>query len=80
MDKSQHTPQYRRLVKALRKAREAAGLTQEEVAGRLGAYASFVSKCESGERRLDVVELAALCKVYGTDLAALLREAGLCGK
>ncbi|VTU00883.1 xre family transcriptional regulator : XRE family transcriptional regulator OS=Pseudomonas syringae CC1557 GN=N018_03520 PE=4 SV=1: HTH_31 [Gemmataceae bacterium] len=75
MDKSQHTAAYRRLTAALRRAREAAGLTQADVAAKLGAYASFVSKVESGERRVDVVELAALCRAYGTDLVALLRAA-----
>jgi transcriptional regulator with XRE-family HTH domain len=78
MDKSQHTRAYRRLTAALRAAREAAGLTQAEVAARLGAYASFVSKVESGERRVDAVELAALCRVYRADLVAILRAAGLC--
>jgi hypothetical protein len=36
-----------------------------------------VSKVEAGERRLDVVELAALCAVYQADLAEVLREAKL---
>ncbi|VTU01475.1 ---NA--- : Uncharacterized protein OS=Thauera sp. 63 GN=C664_08778 PE=4 SV=1: HTH_31 [Gemmataceae bacterium] len=75
MDKSQHTAAYHRLTAALRRAREAAGLTQADVAAKLGAYASFVSKVESGERRVDVVELAALCRAYGADLVALLRAA-----
>ena len=78
MEKSQHTAQYRRLIKALRKAREEAGLTQQQVAEQLKVYASFVSKCEAGERRLDVVELAAFCKACGIELIDLLREAGLC--
>lgn len=76
MDKSQHTRAYRRLVAALRRAREQAGFTQEEVAVRLGVYASYVSKCESGERRIDVVELAAFCRVYEVSLADFLRSAG----
>jgi transcriptional regulator with XRE-family HTH domain len=77
MDKSQHTEEYRQLTEALRKARDNAGLTQGEVAARLKTYASFVSKCESGERRVDVVELTAFCKVYGVDLIEFLRAAGL---
>lgn len=79
MEKSQHTRQYLRVTRALRAAREAAGLTQSDVAAALGAYATFVSKVESGERRVDVVELARLCRVYGVDLAAFLRSVGLCG-
>jgi transcriptional regulator with XRE-family HTH domain len=77
MDKSQHTRQYRRLIEALRRTREKAGFTQEEVAARLKTYASFVSKCESGERRIDVVELAAFLEIYEVDLAEFLRSAGL---
>jgi transcriptional regulator with XRE-family HTH domain len=77
MDKTQHTEAYRRLTQALRAARERAGLTQLDVAARLGVYASFVSKCESGERRLDVVELAAFCRVYGVRLADFLADLGL---
>jgi ribosome-binding protein aMBF1 (putative translation factor) len=76
-DKSQHTRAYRQLLEALRTAREQAGLKQEEVAEKLGTYASFVSKCESGERRVDVVELAMLCRIYDVNLAELLRSLGL---
>ena len=75
--KSQHTREYDRFVAALRAARERAGLTQSDVAKKLRTYASFVSKCEAGERRLDVVELKRLCAVYGVGLVDLLREAGL---
>ena len=62
MDKSQHTAAYRRLTAASREARERAGLTQQQLAERVRVYASFVSKVESGERRIDVIELAVLCK------------------
>jgi transcriptional regulator with XRE-family HTH domain len=78
MEKSQHTKSYQKLTAALREAREAAGLTQAQVAEKLGLYASFVSKVESGERRIDVIELAQFCKVYDVELVALLRAAGLC--
>jgi transcriptional regulator with XRE-family HTH domain len=77
MQKSQHTRAYKRLIQALRQARETAGLTQMDVARKLGTYASFVSKCESGERRIDVVELAAFCRVYDLDLLDFLRTLGL---
>lgn len=77
MNKSQHTRAYRRLIEALRLEREKAGYTQGEVAARLKTYASFVSKCESGERRIDVVELSALLKVYDVELIEFLRAAGL---
>jgi hypothetical protein len=43
----------------------------------MGVYASYVSKCESGERRVDVVELAQFCRAYGITLIDFLRDARL---
>jgi transcriptional regulator with XRE-family HTH domain len=60
--------EYERFLKAFRKARESRGLTQVEVARILKKPQSYVSKCESGERRVDVIELAAFAKVYGKPL------------
>lgn len=42
----------------------AAGLTQAEAAERLNKPQSFVSKCEAGERRIDVIELLEYCRIY----------------
>jgi transcriptional regulator with XRE-family HTH domain len=42
------------------RTRLVAGLTQAQAASRLGVYANYLSKIESGERRIDVVELSAL--------------------
>jgi transcriptional regulator with XRE-family HTH domain len=64
------------LLETLRAAREDAGLTQSEVAKHFNSHASFVSKVEAGERRIDVVELADLCRLYGLRLAAFLKRAG----
>jgi transcriptional regulator with XRE-family HTH domain len=63
--RSLHTEAYQRFLERLRKVREEAGLTQVEVAERLGRPPSYVSKCESGERRVDVVELSEFAAVYG---------------
>lgn len=43
--------------KAIKEVRQKAGLTQKELAHQMGKYQSYVSKYESGERRLDYVEL-----------------------
>jgi len=77
MGKSWHFRQYERLLAALRAARIEAGFTQAQVGAKFGTHASFVSKIESGERRLDVVELAEFCRIYGVPLAAFLNRAGL---
>lgn len=55
------------LTKALIAARHAAGLTQTEVAEKLGRPQSFVSKYEQGERRLDVAEFVDVCRAIGND-------------
>ncbi len=49
----------------MRKARLEAGLTQVQVAKKLGHHQSYVSKIESGERRVDVIELNKFAKLYG---------------
>lgn len=64
-----HGPAYQELARRLRAAREDAGLTQAEAARSLGRPQSFISKTESGERRVDVVELAAIARLYGKKLA-----------
>jgi len=55
---------YKRFRARLIQARKEAGLTQVEVAKRLGRPNSFISKCELGERRVDVVELQQLAQIY----------------
>ena len=61
---STRTPAYRRFLKRLREARQEAGLTQVVVAKRLRRTQAFVSKCESGDRRVDVIELKAFARLY----------------
>lgn len=51
-----HDERYRALIRQLKDARIALGLSQEVVALNLGKRQQFVSKYESGERRLDVIE------------------------
>ena len=65
---------HQRLVALLRHYREKAGLRQVELAERLGRPQSFVSKYESGQRRLDVVELKAICDAVGVSTVALVRR------
>jgi transcriptional regulator with XRE-family HTH domain len=67
-------PEYRRFLVRLREARERAGLTQVEVAKRLGVPQSYVSKSESGERRVDVIELALFARLYRRQVAFFLQR------
>lgn len=59
-----HSEAYAEFQRRLREAREAAGLTQTEVADALGLPQSFVSKSETGERRVDALELARFARLY----------------
>ncbi|HET6201611.1 MAG TPA: helix-turn-helix transcriptional regulator [Planctomycetota bacterium] len=63
-----HTRRYRAFLARLRRAREEAGLTQVEVARRVGRPQTWVSKCELGERRVDFVELEDLAAACGKPL------------
>lgn len=56
------------LLGLLRELRHRAGLRQRDLAERLGESQSFVSKYESGERRLDIVELRYICAALGLSL------------
>lgn len=58
----------------MRAAREARGITQQELAKRLGKPQSFVSKAEMGERRLDVVEYLHFMRAIEGEPHALLRQ------
>lgn len=60
------------LQQVLRTARHTAGLTQTDVAQRLRQPQSYVSKYEAGTRRLDLVELVAVCAVLGIPVQQLV--------
>lgn len=74
MEKSVFTPEYDILRVLLRDVRQRQNLTQGEVAARLSETQSFVSKCERGERRLDLVQLDAFCTVLGVELVEFVKE------
>jgi len=59
-----YAKRYTQFLERLKKAREESGLTQVEVAERLSQPQSYVSKCESGERRVDIVELEQFATLY----------------
>jgi transcriptional regulator with XRE-family HTH domain len=65
--KADHADGYGRLPGFLRTLREAAGLTQRDLGGRLGRPQSWVYNCETGNRRVDVTEFAAWAVACGAD-------------
>ena len=72
IEKSVHTPVYRKLLDLLRTARTEAGLNQRDLAKRLRTHRSWVAKVETGERRLDVVEFVRVCRAVDVDPAELV--------
>ena len=62
------------LLALLRSARHEAGMRQVDLANRLQRPQSYVSKYESGERRLDLLELRQICKALGISLEAFIRK------
>ena len=62
----------RTLIAFLIERREATGMTQTQLADRLGQYQSFVARLESGQRRVDVVEFLELAEVLGFDAGRAL--------
>ena len=74
--KALQTKRYRAFLARLRQARVEAGLTQEQVAARLGRPQTWVSKCELGERRVDFVELEDWAAACGQALAYFATRKG----
>lgn len=66
------SPSYEAAVQILIAARASAGLSQRELADRLRKPRSFVSKLESKERRLDMVELVAYARALGLEPTELV--------
>ena len=72
MKKSIHTNERTLFVGKLKKARVEAGLTQAEVAEKLGCSQSWVSKVELGELRVEAIWLNRLAKLYGKSVSYFL--------
>lgn len=70
--KSVHDQRYIEIISLIRKARERSGHTQEDVAQMLGLPQSYVSKVETCERRIDVIEVLQLCRVIGVTLSEVI--------
>lgn len=49
-------------------------MRQTELAARLGCPQSYVSKYESGQRRIDLVELEAICQALGVTLGEFVKR------
>lgn len=74
MPKTLRSPRQVRLIDLLVEQRKRAGLSQADLAEKLGRYQSVVSSMESGGRRVDVVELLDIAEVIGLDVHALIDD------
>ncbi len=72
MVKSLHSRQYAIFRELLTQAREDAGMTQVQVATKLSKPQSYVSKYESGDRRLDVTEFVQIADILSLDISGFL--------
>ena len=68
MDKTIYTKAYSNLVGRLKKARSQAQLKQKDAAKKLNRSQSYISKIESGQLRLDIIQLKEIARVYKKSL------------
>ena len=74
MKKRIYIAQRARLVSLLREMRAEAGLTQVDLAARIDKDQAYVSRYESGQRRLDVLEVREICQVVGVTLEEFVKR------
>lgn len=72
MSTSVYNDDYKKLIERLKQARLDAGLSQQVVADELNKPQSYVSKVESGDRRLDIIEVKEFAKLYKKKLEDLI--------
>ena len=73
LGKTLGSARHKVLVDLIVAKREAAGLTQSQLAEKIGEYQSFVARLESGQRRIDVIEFLELASILGFDPAKAIR-------
>ncbi|MBK5144840.1 helix-turn-helix transcriptional regulator [Budviciaceae bacterium BWR-B9] len=69
-----YSNEYQIVIKALREARIAKGITQESLAQALDRPQSFIAKVENGERRLDVVEFVHISSLLSLNPADIIEK------
>lgn len=68
MVKTIHSDKNKKLIETIKKIRNEKGFTQLDIANKLSKPQSYISKIESGERRIDLIELETICHLLGIDL------------
>jgi len=68
MNDTIYSKDHKQLIEKLKKVRVEIGLNQSEVAKQIGKTQSYVSKVESGQRRIDIIQLKEFAKLYKKDI------------
>lgn len=63
-----YSKEHKDIVGKLKEARLASGMEQEDVAKKIGRTQSYISKIESGQRRISILQLKEMAKVYKKDI------------
>lgn len=74
MTKSIFTNNYQLLLQLLVTARKKSGITQQQLAKKLGKNQSYISKYENAERRLDIIEVIAISKAINFNPVELMND------
>ena len=74
MKKSIYKNENNILIDLLYSLRLKARLKQSELAQRIGVPQSFISKIENGQRRIDIIELNKICKIFGITLTEFIQQ------
>ena len=69
-----YAPEYRVFLSLLKSAREQAGLTQRELAARMGKSYSYIAKIETGYARMDIVQIRSYLDAVGTPFLDFMRR------
>lgn len=72
--KTLNKKEHRILLEQLYRLRMSSGLRQSDLAEKLNVPQSFISKTESGERRMDLIELREICIALGSNLKEFINE------
>ena len=73
MSSSLYSKEHKNIVEKLIKARREAGIDQVDVAKKLGRSQSYLSKIESGQRKIDVIQLKKIAKIYNKEINYFLK-------
>jgi len=74
MAKSIYSKEHGFLVKRLKAARLEAGLDQKDAARLLKKSQSYISKIESGQRRIDIIQLRIFARIYKKDIDYFIKK------